>query len=64
MKAQVKIDKTFDESTSFKKEWSPEDFKRFFEEEGAYIDRLCQINQDKGSTGDGFTITYTVTVQK
>lgn len=64
MKAEVTIKKSFDDGQWFGKEWEQGDFKEFFEEEGAYIDRLCTIAESKAKEGEDFTITYVVTVTK
>lgn len=64
MKAVVTIEKTFDDGKKFTKEWTNGDFHEFFTEEGAYLDRLSKIVEDKGDEGDSFTVTYSVTVTK
>lgn len=64
MKASVRIDKSFDETRTFRKEWQSGDFREFLETEGGYVDGLCKIAEDKGKEGQGFTITYTITVTK
>ena len=64
MKAVVIIEKSFDEAKRFEKEWEDEDFREFFTDEGEYLDKLCKIAEERGSAGEGFTVTYTVTVTK
>lgn len=64
MRAKVVIKKTFDDAKEFGKNWEKGDFRNFFEEEGEYLDKLCDTLGDKGKEGDEFTVTYTVTVVK
>ena len=64
MKATVTIRKSFDDEAEFSKEWERGDFEEFFEEEGAYLDRISSVASQKGKQGEGFTVTYTVTVTK
>ena len=64
MKAKVEIEKSFDKGKSFSKTWGKGDFKEFFNDEGKYLDNLCDILADKGKDGESFTVTYTVTVTK
>ena len=64
MKARVEIEKSYDGSKSFKKDWKNGDFEQFFLEEGQYLDRLANITEEHGADGEGFTVTYTVTLTK
>lgn len=64
MKASVKIGKSFDDGRSFKKDYEGGDFLEFFKDEGKYLDRLANILEDKGKSGDSFTVTYTVTLKR
>ena len=64
MKAAVKIEKSFDGSSQFRKGWESGDFREFFKDEGEYLDKLCGIMEDNAKTGEEFTVTYTVTVVK
>lgn len=64
MRAEVIIEKTFDDGGKFTKKWEDGDFCRFFEDEGDYLDSLCGILKDKGHKGDRFRVTYTVEVEK
>lgn len=63
MQAKVVIDKSFDDTGEFTKTWENGDFEEFFKEEGEYLDRLSNTTVNHGSEGDGFTVTYTVTVE-
>lgn len=67
MRAIVTISKSFDDSTGFSKEWESGDFEDFFTDEGRYIDTLAEklngLNIEE-MDGDGFTVTYVVTVRK
>lgn len=62
MKATIKIDKSFDESKEFSKEWQNGDFCVFMKEEGEYLDRLSKVCEGRPE-GKLFTITYTVTLE-
>lgn len=62
MKAKVKIQKSFDDGKEFSKEWEKNDFREFFDEEGEYLDRLCDTLHTRGKAGERFTVTYTITV--
>lgn len=64
MKATIKIDKSFDESKEFSKEWQGGDFCDFMKEEGEYLDRLSQTCENRRETGKLFTVTYTVTLER
>ena len=64
MVGTVVIDKSFDESSGFMKTLESGDFETFFEEEGKYLDRLVGIANEHGKSGDKFTVTYTVTVER
>lgn len=64
MKAEVKIEKSFDNGKKFNKEYEQRDFFKFFRDEGLYLDCLCATMENKGKTGESFTVTYTVTVTK
>lgn len=64
MKATITIEKSFDETRAFNKVWEDGDFCEFLEAEGGYLDNLCKIAESKGKSGEGFTVTYTVTVTK
>lgn len=64
MKATVTIEKSFDEGKNFTKQYEFGDFEEFFDDEGMYLDKLAKVTIEKGKNGDGFTITYTVTVIK
>ena len=63
-KAKVVIEKSFDDSKEFTKEWQAGDFETFFKEEGEYLDRLSKTAVEKGAEGQGFTVVYTVTFKK
>ena len=64
MKATVSIVRSFSFGNSFSKEWEGGDFKQFFNDEGEYLDLLCEIVASKGIGGDGFEIVYKVKVEK
>ena len=64
MRAKVEIDKSFDESKAFTKEHKAGDFAEFFKEEGEYLDRLVNTLHEHAVNGEGFVVTYTVTVRK
>ena len=65
VKAKVKIEKSFEEEVSeFEKEWADGDYEEFFQQEGAYLDRLCNILVEHGKTDEGYTVTYTITTTK
>lgn len=64
LKAQILIEKSFDDDKAFEKEWNPSDFKEFFEAEGKYLDKLAVVAQDKGNVGNSFTVVYTVSIVK
>lgn len=64
LKAKVVIDKSFDESKEFTKEWQDGDFKEFFKDEGEYLDRLSKLADGRKEVGKLFTVTYTVTVER
>ena len=64
MKAVVKITKSFDDGKQFSKTYEAGDFKEFFNDEGEYLDRLCETTEKRGKNGDKFTVTYEVTVTK
>ena len=64
MKATIKIDKSFDESKEFSKEWQGGDFCDFMKEEGEYLDKLANVADNRRETGKLFTVTYTVTLER
>lgn len=65
VKATVTMEKSFDDVVKeLSKEWESKDFEKLFEGEGKYLDRLSEVVNGKGKTGEGFTVTYTVTVTK
>lgn len=64
MKATIKIDKSFDESKEFSKEWTSGDFEQFLKEEGEYLDRLSKSCDNRPERGKLFTVTYTVTLER
>lgn len=64
MKATVKIEKSFDDGTQFSKTWEAGDFEEFLKDEGEYLDRLANILDRNGTNGNGFEVTYTVTLEK
>ena len=64
MKAKVIIDKSFDDSKEFTKVWNEDDFRQFLNDEGAYLDRLAKVLEERGNENDGFTVTYTVSLTK
>lgn len=66
MKAQITIAKSFDfdDGKDFCKEWKDGDFEQFFKDEGEYLDRLGNTLLEQGAKGEGFTVTYTVTLTK
>lgn len=64
MIGKVNIEKSFDNSKLFSKSLEPGDFKKFFTDEGVYLDKLVGIMEDKAKDGDEFTVTYTVTVRR
>ena len=64
MKATVEIGKSFDDGAKFSKEYDVGDFVEFFKEEGAYLDRLTDTVKNRGADGEGFKVTYTVTIVK
>lgn len=67
MRATVTISKSFDDTTGFSKEWKAGDFEQFFTDEGQYLDKLTTaldgLNIEE-MDGDGFTVTFVVTVRK
>lgn len=64
MKGKVTIDKSFDETREFMKSLEDGDFEEFFREEGEYLDRLTKIAEERGKNGEGFTVIYTVSVER
>ena len=62
MKANVQIEKSFDDGKAYEKEYANGDFAEFFTEEGKYLDRLSDVMKTRGAKGDEFKVTYTVTV--
>lgn len=62
--ARVEIVKSFDDGRKLIKEWGMGDLKKFFEEEGEYLDKLAKITEEHGEPGDGYAITYMVMVTK
>lgn len=64
MKATITINKSFDESKEFSKEWRNGDFCEFMKEEGEYLDRLSKSCENRTETGKLFTVTYTVTLER
>lgn len=65
MKAKVTIYKSFDgEPREFTKEWNEDDFRQFLNDEGAYLDRLAKVLEERGKESDSFTVTYTVSLTK
>ena len=64
MTAVVKIIKSFDGSKLFSKEYESGDFLEFFADEGKYLDRLADGVKTHGNHGEGFEVTYTVTIKK
>ena len=64
MRATVKIEKSFDESIEFSKEWGAGDLEEFLKDEGVYLDKLGGMLAAAGKEGDSFTVTYTVKVVK
>lgn len=64
MKAQITIEKSFDETRTFTKEYETGDFAEFLTEEGIYCDNLAKILNTKGKDQNSFQIIYTVTLTK
>lgn len=64
MKATVKIEKSFDDGIQFSKTWEAGDFEEFLKDEGEYLDRLANAVDCIGASGEGFTVTYTVKLEK
>ena len=64
MKAQITIEKTFDEARAFTKEYENGDFKEFFNDEGEYMDVLADKLNEAGKAGNSFQIIYTITLTK
>lgn len=64
MKAQITIEKTFDETRGFTKEYEQGDFKEFFNDEGEYMDNLADTLKKAGKAGNSFQIIYTVTLTR
>lgn len=64
MKANVLITKSFDGAQDFSKTYEAGDFAEFFREEGEYLDRLADGVRTHGDQGEGFKVTYSVTVSK
>lgn len=64
VKVGVEVDKTFDLGKLYSKDWKDGDLEEFFKGEGEYLDRLAKVLDNKGRTGDIYTVTYTVTVSK
>ena len=64
MKATITIDKSFDESKEFSKEWTLGDFKDFMRDEGEYLDKLANLADTRTERGKLFTVTYTVTLER
>ena len=62
MKAHVEIEKSFDDGKGFSKEYEYGDFEEFFKDEGEYLDRLSATLSEHGEDGQGFKVTYTVTL--
>ena len=65
MKAQIKIEKSFEEGGAmFSKKYSVGDLKEFFVDEGAYLERLADTLRLHGDNGDSFTVVYEVKLTK
>ena len=64
MKAKLEVNKSFDDSGIFTKVWKQGDFEEFFRDEGEYLDKLSELAGKHGTSGELFTVTYTVTVSK
>ena len=64
MKANVLITKSFDGAQEFSKVYEAGDFEEFFMEEGKYLDRLSDGVNTHGDEGEGFRVTYSVTLSK
>lgn len=65
MKAKIIIEKSFDvETKEFSKDYCIGDFAEFMADEGDYLDRLAEVLNRKGTAGTGYTITYTVKLEK
>lgn len=64
MKAQVTVVKSFDHDEVFTKNYEDGDFEEFLKEEGKYVDRLSRATEAHGKSGEGFTITYTISLEK
>ena len=65
MKARITIEKSFEEGKkSFSKQVEKRDFETFLKEEGEYLDKLAETVRQHGNEGDGFTVTYIVTLEK
>lgn len=64
MKATIKIEKSFDGTQEFSKEWENGDIELFMKLEGEYVDKLCKVIVEKGHEGDDFEIIYKIKVTK
>lgn len=64
MKATIIIEKSFDNGSEFTKVWEDGDFEEFLADEGEYLDRLGRTLEDKGVSGDSFTVVYRVNLEK
>lgn len=62
--ARVEIVKSFDDGRKLSKEWSMGDLKKFFDEEGEYLDKLAKVTEEHGKPGNGYAIAYMVIVTK
>lgn len=62
--ATVEIVKSFDDGRKLSKKWGMGDLKKFFEEEGEYMDKLAKVTDEHGEPGDSFVITYMIIVAK
>ena len=64
MKARILIEKSFDEEKEFSKELEEGDLKKFFDEEGRYLEDLSKILKRFGEDGDEYVVSYTVVIKK
>lgn len=65
VKATIMVNKSFyDDGKGYQKEWEKNDFEKFFNAEGKYLDELSKIVMENAKDGEGFNITYVINVAK
>lgn len=63
MRVKVRIEKSFDDTKEFSKEYEQGDLQEFFDEEGMYLDDLAEIFKKQASDSALARVVYTVEME-